>query len=223
MNPLVDYFLHLLFPPKCMFCRELLRDEDAVYCDKCFGSLPEFEGSDPTVPGFDQALATFHYREPIRYAILRYKFYGMRVYGPIFAGWMAVTVRDKLKESCDFVSWVPCSNLRRWKRGYDQAEILAKALAKELDLEARPVLRKIHNNPAQSGIDDPARRKANVLNVYKVIDSDIIAGKSILLVDDVLTTGATLSECGKLLRMSHCRSLSCAVIAAAGGENEKDK
>ena len=223
MNPLMDYFLHLVFPPKCMFCRELLRDEDAVYCDKCFGSLPEFEGTDPMVPGFDQAIATFHYREPIRYTILRYKFYGMKVYGPIFAKWMAVSVRDKLKAPCDIVSWVPCSTLRRWKRGYDQAEILARSLAKELDLPVLPVLQKVRHNPAQSGIGDPARRKANVLNAYKVCDAQAIAGKSILLVDDVLTTGATLSECGKLLRLSRCSGLSCAVIAAACGENEKEK
>lgn len=223
MNPLTDYFLHLLFPPKCMFCRGLLRDEDAMYCDKCFNSLPELEGADPTVPGFDQAMATFYYREPIRCTILRYKFYGMRVYGPIFARWMAGTVRDKLREPCDFVSWVPCSAFRRWKRGYDQAEILARALAEELDLEVRPVLQKIRHNPAQSGIDDPARRKANVLNAYKIRDPEAVAGKSILLVDDVLTTGATLSECGKLLRLSHCGRLSCAVIAAAGGEDEKNK
>jgi ComF family protein len=223
MNRLVDYFLHLIFPPKCMFCRELLRDEDAVYCDKCFGSLPEFEGSDPKVPGFDQAMATFHYREPIRYTILRYKFYGMKVYGPIFAKWMAGTVRDKLKEPCDLVSWVPCSTLRRWKRGYDQAEILAGAIADELGLEVRPVLHKVRHNPAQSGINDSARRKANVLNAYNVIDPESIAGKHILLVDDVLTTGATLAECGKILRQANCRLLSCAVIAAAGGDNEKDK
>lgn len=223
MNVLVDYFLHLLYPPKCMFCGELLRDEDAEYCEECFHSLPEYEGADRTVPGFDQAVATFSYRDPIRYTILRYKFYGMKCYGARFARWMAITVRDKVKEPCDLISWVPCSTLRKWSRGYDQAEILARALAVELGMEVRPVLRKKRHNTAQSRIKGEARRKANVLGVYIPYRPESWTGKRILLIDDVLTTGATLGECARILHIAGSDGLVCAVVAAASGDNEKTK
>ena len=224
MNAVVDYFLHLLYPPKCMFCLQLLKDEDAQYCSKCISELPEYEGADRSVPGFDQAVATFFYKDSLREALLRYKFYGMKCYGARFAKWMAVTVQDKVKEPCDLISWVPCSTLRRWVRGYDQAELLARALGEELGLEVCAVLKKKKHNPSQSRIKkDAARRRANVLGVYAPYEPQRWTGKRILLVDDVLTTGATLSECAKTLRIAGAGSLICAVVADAGRDKDKSK
>lgn len=224
MNAVIDYFLHLLYPPKCMFCLQLLKDEDALYCSGCVSELPEYEGADRSVPGFDQTVATFLYKDLLREAVLRYKFHGMKCYGPRFAKWMAVTVQDKMKQPCDLVSWVPCSTLRRWVRGYDQAELLAKALGEELGLEVRRVLRKKKHNTAQSRIQhDAARRRANVSGVYMPYEPQYWAGKRILLVDDVLTTGATLSECAKTLQIAGAGSVACAVIADAGRDKDKSK
>lgn len=224
MNALLDYVLHLLYPPRCMFCSKLLQDEDAQYCNACIGSLPEHEGADPSVPGIEQTVATFVYEDDLREAVLRYKFRGMKSYGPLFAKWMAVTVRDKVKAPCDLVSWVPCSKLRKWNRGYDQAEILAKTLADELGLEVHRVLVKKKHNTAQSRIKkDAARRRANVSGVYAPYEPQHWAGKRVLLVDDVLTTGATVSECAKTLRLAGAENIVCAVIADAGRDKEKNK
>ena len=221
MNAGFRWFLDLLFPPKCMLCHRLMDSSEQTLCGHCDQDLPEFDGPLRRVPYFEKAVAPFFYEEPIREAVLRFKFKGMQSYAEQFARWMAIWVRDHLDGQYDLVSWVPCSRRRRWTRGFDQAELLARALAVELETEAVCTLKKIRHNPKQSLQDDAAQRRANVLGVYKAYQPERYAGKRILLVDDVLTTGATLSECGKVLRIAGSGDLVCAVIAA--GRHDKNK
>ncbi len=221
MSLLMEFFLDLLFPPKCMLCGSLLKKEEQTLCRDCtYGELPEITGSPEKVPFFKECVAPFHYETPIRDAILRLKFHGMQSYAEQFAAWMAVLVKEKLAGKYDVISWVPCSRLRKWTRGFDQAKLLAQALAKELDMDAISTLKKIRNNRKQSTISNPAARRANVLGVYKVPNPEFVRGKRILLIDDVLTTGATLSECGKMLQMAGSGELMCAVVAAAHSKKE---
>ncbi len=168
---------------------------------------------------YDDAVAPFYYKEPLRSAILRFKFHGLANYDAQFAAWMAIWVRDKLAGKYDLITWVPCSPIRRFTRGYDQAELLAKALAKELNCPVLRTLKKVRHNRKQSKTKDAARRRANVLGVYRAYKPERYTGKRILVVDDILTTGATLSECGKILRMAGAGDLVCAVIAATEMQN----
>ena len=213
MYGLIDWLLDLLYPPKCMFCGTFVESTEHPLCGKCALDLPEFDGPLKTVPYFEKVVAPFYYEEPVRDAVLRFKFRGMTPYAPLFAKWIAVWVRDKLDGEYDLISWVPCSPYRKWTRGYDQAEVLAKALAAELGTEVVGTLKKIKHNRQQSKTRDASRRRANVLGAYCPLQPEQIAGKRILLVDDVLTTGATLSECGKTLRLAGSGELVCAVLA----------
>lgn len=220
MGAVLDLILDLFFPPKCMLCGKLVESIRERVCQDCLLSeLPEYEGSDPDVPYYAHAVATFRYEEPISDAIRRYKFQGMEAYAEQFAAWMAVTIRDKLTDRYDLISWAPCSWQRTWSRGYDQSELLAKRLAKELHVEAVRTLRKVKHTPKQSRTANAARRRANVLGVYRAYEPERFIGKRILMIDDVLTTGATLSECGKVLQMAGAGELVCAVLASA----HKDK
>ena len=223
MNQILDYFLHLLYPPKCMFCGSLLKNEDARYCEACFENLPDYDDADRTLFGFDQVIATFFYEGPVREGLLRFKFRGLHTSGKLFGTWLAGTVKDKLRQEYQIVSWVPCSFLRRWQRGYDQSELLAKAVADQLGLECVRVLRKIRHNPAQSGLQGVAKRKANVIGAYAACNFEKWKGKRILLVDDILTTGATLSECSKTLLAAGADGLACAVVAAASDDDNEIK
>ena len=221
MTALFRYILDLLYPPKCMLCSRFLESSDDALCGRCTHNLPECEGTLASVAYFKKAVAPFYYESPIREAILRFKFHGMQTYAKQFAAWMAVWVRDKLAGEYDIISWVPCSSLRRWQRGFDQAELLAKELARVLGAEAIPTLKKTKHNRKQSQTGSAAQRRANVLGVYRVIDPAMVAGKRILLVDDVLTTGATLSECGKMLQMAGAADLVCAAIARTRMETKE--
>ena len=214
MSALISWLLELFFPPKCMFCRRLLPDSARWCCDDCLAALPEWEGAAEKVPGFSGCAVAFSYEEPVRGAILRMKFQGLRAYIPQFARWMAVRVRAELAGQYDFVTWVPCSRRRRWQRGFDQAELLARALARELEAEVRPTLLKVRHNPPQSRTKSAAARRANVLGVYRILPGAPVSGAKILVVDDIITTGATLSACGQVLRLAGAADLVCAAIAA---------
>ncbi len=214
--------LDLLFPPKCMFCGKIMETSDAPYCDGCLLSgLPEAEEPLPEVQFYEKCTAVFRYKEPVIGAVLRFKFQGMASYADAFGGWMAASVRDRLEGRYDLISWVPCSRRRIWSRGYDQAKLLAEAMGRELGIEPVQTLKKIRHNPKQSQTADPARRRANVLGVYEAVRPEQFRGKRILLVDDVLTTGATLSECGKTLRIAGAEELVCAVLAVAHRDHKK--
>ena len=76
-----------------------------------------------------------------------------------------------------------------------------------------PLLRKIRNAPPQSGISGDAARRANVLGAYRVTDPDALRDKRILLLDDVITTGATASECARVLLTAGAKSVNCAAVA----------
>lgn len=221
MSGMTDLILDLLYPPKCMLCGALLRKEEQTLGRECANSdLPEFFGKAREVPFFEECVSPFFYEEPISGAIRRMKFHGMQTYTEQFAAWMAVPVMDKLADRFDLISWVPCSRRRVWTRGFDQSKLLAQALAKRLNVEAVCTLQKVRHNPKQSKAANAAMRRANVLGAYRAVEPERLCGKRILLIDDVLTTGATLSECGKVLRMAGTGTLVCAVIAAVHREKE---
>ena len=128
---------------------------------------------------------------------------------------MAQCVHDHLDGRYDLITWVPLSDRRKRERGYDQAFLLASAAALELGDVAVETLRKERNTDPQSGITEDAQRRANVLGAYTPVDPELVAGKRVLLIDDVVTTGSTLSECARTLRTMGAEDVVCAALARA--------
>ena len=118
-------------------------------------------------------------------------------------------------EGLDVLTWVPVSRLRKVSRGYDQVELLARAVGAELGMEPVRLLKKIRHNRPQSGISDAAQRRANVLGAYQMVPGQDISGKRILLLDDILTTGATAGEAARVLLTAGAKEVHCAAVAAA--------
>ena len=104
---------------------------------------------------------------------------------------------------------------RRRERGYDQAFLLANAAALALGGVAVETLRKERHTRAQSSLEDASARRANVLGAYEIVDPELIEGRRVLLVDDVITTGATISECARILRTFGAADVVCATLARA--------
>ena len=115
----------------------------------------------------------------------------------------------------DCITWVPVSARRKRERGYDKVELLAKVVGKELARDPVPLLKKVRHNRPQSGISGMKERRANALDAYREINPEAIAGKRILLLDDIITTGATAGECAKVLRKHGAIEVHCAAVAAA--------
>ena len=127
---------------------------------------------------------------------------------------IAESVRECLTGKYDLISWVPLSEKRLRERGYDQAMLLALAAALELDDVAVETLRKKpQTQPPQSGTESADERRANISGAYEVIDSELVRGKRILLIDDIITTGSTLSECARTLMLAGAEGVVCAAVA----------
>ena len=205
--------LDLLFPPACPFCEALLSDGERPLCAKCRKTLPWTEGASSRQTGrfFTACYSPLYYRDGTRESVLRFKFGRRPGYAAAYAGLIAPLFGPDAAGRYDFVTWVPVSRRRLRSRGYDQSRLLAAALAKALSLPCRPALRKIRHNPPQSGIGDPGARRANVLGAYEVTGR--LDGQRILLVDDVITTGATLSECAAALLTAGAAAVDCATLA----------
>ena len=211
----IHYIIEWLFPSKCILCRELLGREETDLCRRCRMETDEFPQEKLKVPFIDSVAAVWYYKGNVRRCLLRYKFYRARHLAVPLGKMMAMQVLRGPAEEADLVTWVPISPFRRFVRGYDQDELLARVLAEELGIPCVPLLKKLRHNRAQSGIDGYAKRRANVLGVYGSLNADRISGAKVLLVDDILTTGATASECARILLTAGAKGVHCAVAASA--------
>ena len=209
----MSWLLELLFPPKCILCRRVLRGGEMDLCRRCREEQAFWRGSKRKPQFLDSLTAVWYYERNVRHAVLRYKFYRARHLASGFGRNLAMRLLEEEREF-DVLTWVPVSPLRRFTRGYDQVELLAKAVGKELGAAPVSTLKKIRHNRRQSGIHSEAERKANVLGAYRVVNPEILRGKRIVLLDDVLTTGATAGECARMLLTAGAKEVHCAVIAA---------
>ena len=173
-------------PPICMQCGQPVPSSDVCYRCHDFSSnlaavrsLTIFEG-------------------PIRKAIHRIKYQQDRGLTEIFANLLGIFFKEELNWPVDMVIPVPLSGSRIKLRGYNQAALLAKPLAKDLDLQYSNIaLKRVRDTRSQVGLSLP-ERQFNVAKVFRA--SKIVSNKCILIVDDVATSGSTLESCAKALQ-----------------------
>ena len=166
-------------------------------------------------------VAPLFYEAAVKDSIRRYKFHNMRGYRRTYGSLLAECVDAHTAGQFDLITWVPVSRKRLRKRGYDQAELLARETAPYLDKPLIPTLQKMKDVAAQSSIGGREARKVNIAGAYVVLDPAAVSGKRVLLMDDVLTTGSTLSECARMLLLAGATEVLCATIARAPVWEEK--
>ena len=210
-----DALLNLLFPPKCTLCANVLEKQETDLCRDCRLNSPECAGIHKNFSFLDSWAAVWYYEGNIRGSLLRYKFRRARHYAPVYGRMLAMRLQQEYPDGFDILTWVPVSRLRRFTRGYDQVELLAEAVGQELGMQPVSTLKKVRNNRPQSGIVGQAKRRANVLGVYRAVCPQEVRGKRVLLLDDIITTGATAGECARVLLTAGAKELHCGVIAAA--------
>lgn len=208
-----EYLLDLLFPPKCPFCARVL-DRPGV-CGGCEASLPWTEEADSLweLSGGLRCAAPLWYKDGARRGLLRFKFQGAAGAGDPLGAVLAQCAAERLSGEFDTVTWVPVSRRRLRKRGYDQAELLARYACRRWDVAPVRLLEKVRDNPAQSSLTDRAVRWENVRGAYRAARPEAVRGRRVLLVDDICTTGATLSECAAVLRSAGAETVVCAAAA----------
>ena len=212
--------LDLLFPPKCPYCQKLLDEPRAPVCPRCQASLPWLEGraGERKIDLADGCYSPLAYGEMVREAIHRYKFHRVRALGRPFAALMARCLADRLPDGADLICWAPLSRERFRERGFNQAELMAREMGRLLSIPAGPALEKVRDTRPQSELEEESARRANARGAYALLPGADLTGKRVVLVDDVVTSGATLSECAAVLCMGGAKQVLCLTLAQARGD-----
>ena len=210
---IISAILDLLFPPKCIFCSKILSAGE-YWCEDCAGSLLlTADGGRQAGEFYEFCLAPLYYTGSVRKSVLRYKFRGARGYADAYGKILASCIREHLDVEYDIISWVPLSRKRKRERGYDQAFLLASAVAEELGQDVAETLTKPKNIGPQSELKGKDERVENISGAYEVSDLQFIKNKCILIIDDIVTTGSTLEECAKELIKGGAKKVVCAALA----------
>lgn len=216
----LNWLLDIIYPPKCVFCGAILKADESDLCRKCRFSLPEAEEPFKRGEFYTQCWSVYYYEETVAESFKRYKFHGMQQYASVYGRLLAMRIL-RGKVDFDLLTWVPTSEKRKRTRGYDQTFLLAQSVAQELGIVCHRLLKKTVHNEKQSGLRDNAARRANVLGVFEVCEEETLKGQRILLIDDVVTSGATLSECARVLLTAGAASVECATFAATKEKETK--
>lgn len=214
---ITDLILDLLFPPKCAFCHRLSENGERV-CNDCKRSISYTDSLSvkQKFRNISCCVSPFFYEGHVRESLLRYKFGGVSSYADIYAEFIAKCI-DENEISCHIITWVPLSSKRLRRRGYDQARLIAEELSEKTGVVCEKLLRKDRDNPAQSGTGTAEKRRANVAGAYSSVAPAKAVGKKILIVDDIVTTGATLSECARVLKDNGATDILAATAARGRG------
>lgn len=226
MSELKNNLLNLFFPPKCVGCGVL----GSLFCDDCKADILTVSGQ--TCPMCNKispkgkfcsrcrpktalsgiASACYFREGTIKEAIHSFKYENVHSLS-IDLSRLLIDLLGREKISFDVICFVPITKKREGWRGYNQAEILAQAVADHFQTLLVPALKKVKETKTQVGLPKK-KREQNLKDAFKFKGKkDQIQGKRILLVDDVVTTGTTLNECGRALKSAGAREIWAITIA----------
>ena len=227
----------LLYPPVCTICAANVRGSEylcdqceaktarviAPFCQKC--SEP-FEGA---ITGtftcancahraihFDTAVAAYRSRGIVRQIIHTFK-YGHQIYlRHLVARWLYAALDDERLSNrrFDIIIPVPLHPTRQRERGFNQASLLAELLSAEISIQSKSALERIRYTPTQTALDR-AERMENLHKAFRLRKNADVRRLRVLLIDDVLTTGSTLSECSRVLKRAGAISVHAVTAARA--------
>lgn len=221
-----DRILSIFFPKRCAYCGKLIVPSGRL-CVSCEKNLPRIEPPLCLFCGHSKAdcrcrqkkfefkavAAPFYYEGAVKEAVRRLKFKNLDFVAETLAADMERTVRREYEGlRFDCVTFVPFSEADKKRREFNQSALLARELAKRLGLPCADLLQKIYDVPPQHTLKR-GERAGNVFGVFGVKEGVDVRGLTVLLADDIKTTGATLSECAKMLKLAGANAVYAAAAA----------
>lgn len=216
MNKIFNSILELIYPNVCGVCKKICKEN---LCRKCEIKIKQYEINKikeykDNKFYFDESIHIFKYEDIIRKILVEYKFqeksYLYKTFSKIIL--KNEKICGKLKKY-DIIIPVPIHKKRKLIRGYNQTELIAKKIAKNIDLKMEnKVLFKNKNIVSQSELNKSERIK-NVKEAFVVKNEEKVENKKILIFDDIYTTGSTVNECSKILKNAGASKIGILTIA----------
>ena len=227
----------LLYPATCTICGENVRAGEYL-CDGCDAKLTRiaapfcatcsepFEGAiDSTFTCancahrtiyFEAAVAAYRGRGIVREVIHQFKYARQIHLRHLVARWLRAALDDERLRDChfDLIVPVPLHPTRERERGFNQAGLLSELLSAQTSVRSRRVLERVRFTTTQTALDR-SERMENLHNAFRLRKNADVRGLRVLLIDDVLTTGSTLSECARVLKRAGAISVHAATAARA--------
>ena len=205
----IDIFLNLIFPPKCVICKK----NGDILCENCFSKIKHFPQQKINPPqNIDLMIVCGYYDGILKKLIRKFKFSKQKSLSSYLVRFVEECIRDtNYFLSIDLITSVPLYETRLKERGFNQSELIAKQLSNFLNLPYDGnILKRIKETSFMYSLSKNERKK-NVKGVFSV--SRNLNGLNILLVDDILTTGATLSEIASEIKKHGANSVYALAVA----------
>lgn len=212
---MLEFVFNFLFPTKCGFCGKIHKDGICPKCNYKLKKIAQCEIVKVKNFYFDYHVYLFHYQGEIRNKLIDLKFNDKPYLAKTFINFLI-----KNRKICgflkkyDIIMPVPMYIKKKNQRGYNQAELIAKCLANKIGIKQYEddILLKVLDTKKQSSLNKQERMQ-NLIGAYKIQKTETIQNKSILLVDDILTTGSTANECCKMLKQIGAKNICVLTIA----------
>ena len=223
--------LDILFPPLCLACDKYLSDSSDQICLDCLASMPLFSHISCPVclaritdygnrchkdSPYLLAAATDYSHPVAQKLIWQFKYGGWQSLAGIISGFFPLSSIPVENKANWFVVPLPLHSSRKKRRGFNQAELLAEKAARKLNLACIiDNLVRVKHTSVQADLKNYKEREENVRNAFFVENPEQFKGKNIILVDDVFTSGATLGEAARVLKLVGVKRIVALVFARA--------
>ncbi len=227
----------IIFPNRCIACRCVVRS-DEIFCDDCGKTLSRIETKVCKLCGrgkeecscrsrstfFKELAAPFYYEGAIKKALWNLKFCDNKEVARHLGNYMTECIRERYKDVYfDCICCVPLHKRSLKKRGYNQSELIAAQIAETLGIELKAdLLEKIYDTSSQHKLSW-ILRKGNLAGVFDVTCPEFVKDKTILLCDDISTSGQTFEECAKMLYLYGAKETYCVATALTKPKKKEGK
>ena len=237
---ILNYIKNFFFPPQCIFCDRVLeinaescicdacktvvkRCADKICCEKCGKPIVShgkkvrcYHCIENSTQYFNRIVSVFEYDGLVKQSVQRFKGGKIQSYAITYAECMAKRLEQEYKDiKFDLLCAVPSSSNKKLTQGFDNVELICKYLSEKTGIPLQKnVLKKIRRTDKQTDLNYQERAE-NIKNSISAENTEALKDKTILLVDDVCTTRATLIECSRALKKAGVRKVFCLTFATA--------
>ncbi len=210
----ICYVINLIYPNVCGICDKICKENLCKKCEINLNNIAKIKVDEYHNKNFKSHLYIFKYEGIIKSKLISFKFHN-KIY--IYKAFVNFIIKNKkvckFLNNYDIIIPVPIHYNRKITRGYNQSALLAKDISKKLDITYtdKVLFKKINNKPQST--KNKIERYHNVIGAYYTKNEHKVINKKVLLLDDIYTTGSTVNECAKILKMAGAKNVDVITIA----------